>query len=190
MASSISIFLLLLRILMRTLNTLVKTTRLFPSYAVQPPSVNNPHVRVLALIGVRYTCCSCSLPLSASCIWLDGCSRCGCPSTCVPALHPAKRATSTSVPHRSLPSSERLRSLFMHDSFICYIYSFTLSKHPVAGILLSVQRAEHGTDVIVILVRYPSVEHFVRFSGSPYRHSTVYLMGPGDSFLVSKAAET
>jgi len=140
---------------MKTLNTVVKTTRLFPSYAAQPPSVNSPHVRVLAPIGVRYTCCSCTLPLSASCIWLDGCTRCGRPSTCVPALHPTKRATSTSVPHRSLSSSERLRSLFMHDSFICYIYSFTLSKHPVAGIL-SVQRAQYGTDVTAILFRYPA----------------------------------
>ena len=121
---------------------------------------------------------------------LAGCSRCGRPTTCVPALHPAKRATSTSVPHRILSSSERLRSLFMHDSFICYIYSFTLSKHPVAGILLSVQPSEYGPDVTAIWFRYPPVAHYVLFSRNPYRHSTAYPMGPGDSFLVSKAAGT
>jgi len=178
MARSISIVILFLT---RTLNTVVKTTRLSPNYAARPPFVNSPHVRVLALIGVRYTCCSCTLPLSASCIWLAGCSRCGRPTTCVPALHPAKRATSSSVPHRILSSTERLRSLFMHDLFICYIYSFTLSKHPVDGILLSVQRAEYGPDVTAILFRYPAVAHFVLFSRNPYRHSTAYLMGPGDS---------
>jgi len=189
MASSISIVSLLL-----ILNTVVKATRHFPSYVAQCPSVNSPHVRVLVLIGVRYTCCSvhvhCHFPPAASGWLAAGCSRCGRPTTCVPALHPAKRATSTSVPHRSLSSSERLRSLFMHDSFICYIYSFTLCKHPVAGILLSVEQAEHGPDVTAILFRYPAVAHLVLFSKSPYRHSTGYLMGPGGSILASKAAGT
>lgn len=132
----------------------------------------------------------CTLPLSASCIWLAAVPGVDAPPHVCLLFTPPNEQQARVSPHRSLSSSERLRSLFMHDSFICYIYSFTLSKHPVAGILLSVERTEYGPDVTAILFRYPAVARFVMFSKSPYRHSTANLMGPGDSFLVSKAAGT
>jgi hypothetical protein len=68
MASSISIVILLLRIL----NIVVKTTRLLPSYVAQSPSVNSPHVTHSPCSDqctLYLLFCSCTLPLSPSC-WL------------------------------------------------------------------------------------------------------------------------